>query len=116
MPDNFEEQPRLQDDAMKVELRGYEVARLVVGAKNEERWAQTGAYRPTIHGWNKAKQDAGWLAEKHPKETYRVRAICSFEPPQAVEQQPAPADTRAASAFAGVDRTAVPKAEGDGNG
>lgn len=60
-----------------IELRGYEVARKnpITGG-----WDQVIAYRPTERGRLQCVASAGWLGERHPKESYAARAIVSLEP------------------------------------
>ena len=62
---------------LRIELRGYEVARCL----EDNTWEKTATYRPTESGRLTALQACLWLSERYPKETYRLRALVSLEPP-----------------------------------
>ncbi len=63
-------------DQFQMELRGYEVAKLVGG-----RWVQVSNWRPTNWGLNGALAACAWLNDRWPELTYAVRPVVSMLPP-----------------------------------
>lgn len=66
---------------MDIELRGYEVCRLV-GSRAEK----VGTYRPTNLGLETAIRTAARLNDTHHAEVYTVRALVSIPPPRPAEE------------------------------
>lgn len=66
-------------DKLMMELRGYEVARLL----DNGRWERVIAYQPNDVALRQAKRDANWFqwraSQRQVKETYRVRPIISLD-------------------------------------
>lgn len=72
------------DESLKVELRGYELARLV-----GEEWVRVASYRPNQYGWSECLSSGRHLSRLHPGVQYDVRVVVSIRAPreEQVEQR-----------------------------
>lgn len=73
----------LKGEANRVEVRGYELARLHPSG----RWEQVIKYRDGEHGLGQAAKDASWLNARHPNTLYQARVLVSAEIPDRPEKK-----------------------------
>jgi hypothetical protein len=66
------------DDKLAVEIRGYELAKLI-----DKTWVQVAAYRPNTYGFNEMMSAWKNLHRLHPNVQYDGRAIVSIKLPRA---------------------------------
>jgi hypothetical protein len=78
---------------LDIELRGYEVCRIDRG-----RAIRVSNWSPTDYALDEAVKSAAWLNDRHPNDTYVVRAVISIPPPR---REPEPAPTQLELPFMG---------------